>query len=255
MMSSLALSSFVNVVPKSSQSMPTTPTLAVGALLAYYVFTGLRAALGDDSAIPDGVKPADLMFVKALGYHMLMDTCFMIGVLVKGVSHVMMPSFVAAMLVVAAAHFITDDPTGAAPAGAFALLFACLARDAPARKPMEWNLATVIYSLQGLILVLVGVGMLFGDDALIPEQMKPMDPLKVKHIGTTELTLAAYLIGSILTGHAQALQPFCGLFMVVAFVLHYVIGDFEGLPMVAGFALTHLGLGLFWKGKEEAKQQ
>merc|ERR1719258_23381 len=108
------------------------------------------------------------------------------------------------MIVVLYSHFITDDLTGAAPAGAFALVFACLARDAPARKPMKWNLATVIYSLQGLIIVLVGVAMLFGDDAVIPEQMKPMDPLKVSHIGTTELTLAAYLIGSILTGHAQA---------------------------------------------------
>merc|ERR1712228_883734 len=100
-----------------------------------------------------------------------MDACFMIGVLVKGVSHVMMPSFVAAMVVSVFAHFITDDLTGAAPAGAFALVFACLARDAPARKPMKWNLATVIYSLQGLILVLAGVAMLFGDDALIPEQL------------------------------------------------------------------------------------
>jgi len=256
MMSSFALSSFVNVVPKSSQSMPmNAPTLAVMLLLAYYVFNGLRAVLGDGSAIPDGVKPANLMFVQALGYHMLMDACFMIGVLVKGVSHVMMPSFVAAMLVVVYSHVTTDDLTGAAPAGAFALLFACLARDAPARKPCRWNLATVVYSLQGLILVLAGIAMLFGDDALIPVQMKPMDPLKVKHIGTTELTLAVYLIGSILTGHAQAIQPFCGLFMLVAVVLHYEIGDIEGLPMVAGFAATHLGLGLFWKGKEEAKQQ
>ena len=97
--------------------------------------------------------------------------------------------------------------------------------------------------------------MLFGDDALIPVHMKPMDPLKVKHIGTTELTLAAYLIGSILTGHAQAIQPFCGLFMLVAVVLHYEIGDIEGLPMVAGFAATHLGLGLFWKDEEGTKQQ
>merc|ERR1711920_907707 len=113
------------------------PTLAVMLLLAYYVFNGLRAVLGDGSAIPDGVKPSNLMFVQALGYHMLMDACFMIGVLVKGVSHVMMPSFVAAMLVVVYSHVTTDDLTGAAPAGAFALLFACLARDAPARKPAD----------------------------------------------------------------------------------------------------------------------
>merc|ERR1711998_360348 len=100
-------------------------------------------------------------------------------------------------------HFITDDLPGAAPAGAFAVVFACLARGAPARAPMKWNLATVIYSLQGLLLLVVGIAMLFGDDAVIPEQMKPMDSLKVKLIGTTELTLSAYLFGSILTGHAQ----------------------------------------------------
>merc|ERR1719335_1262575 len=114
-MSSFALSSLVNVAPKSSQSMPTNaPTLAVMALLAYYVFNGLRAALGDDSAIPAGVKPASLM-----------DACFMVGVLRLGIAHVMMPSFVAAMVVVTYSHLITDDLSGAGPAGAFALVFAC----------------------------------------------------------------------------------------------------------------------------------
>jgi len=251
-------SSLVNVVPKSSQSMPTNaPTLAVMALLAYYVFNGLRAAAGDDSAIPAGVKPANLMYVQALGYHMLMDACFMVGVLRLGIAHVMMPSFVVAMLVEVYSHFITDDLPGAAPAGAFALVFACLARGAPARKPSKWNLATVFYTLQGILVLVCGVAMLLGDDAVIPEQMKPMDSLKVKHVGTTELTLAAYLVGSVLTGHAQAMQVYCGLFLLIALMLHVVIGDIEGCPMIVGLAMAHICLGLFWKGKdiEEAKKQ
>ena len=85
--------------------------------------------------------------------------------------------------------------------------------------------------------------------------MKPMDSLKVKLFGTTELTLSAYLFGSILTGHAQAMQPFCGLFMLVALALHLVIGDIEGCPMIVGLAMAHICLGLFWKGKDEAKMQ
>merc|ERR1711937_205560 len=103
MVSSFAVSSFAvmaSSLVKSSQAMPTNaPSLAVMALLAYYVFNGLRAAAGDDSAIPAGVKPATLMYVQALGYHMLMDACFMVGVLRLGIAHVMMPSFVVAMLI------------------------------------------------------------------------------------------------------------------------------------------------------------
>jgi len=236
--------------------MPTwnAPTLAVSALIAYQVFYGVRGALGDDSAVPNALKPATLTFVQGLGYHMLMDACFMIGIVVNDIAHVMMPSFVAAMLVVVYSQFSIGDLPGAAPAGALALVFTWLARGAPARKPMKWNLATVFYSLQGLLALLVGIAMLFGDDAVIPEQMKPMDSLKVKFIGTTELTLSAYLFGSILAGHAQAIQPFCALFMLVALVLHCVIGDFEGCPLIVVLAIAHLCLGLFWKGKEEAKK-
>merc|ERR1712118_583687 len=111
----------------------------------------------------------------------------------------MMPAFVAAMLVVVYSHFLIDDLPGAAPAGAFALMFVCLARGAPAWQPMKWNLATVFYSLQGLLVLVVGIAMLFGDAAIIPEQLKPLDSLKVKLIGTTELTFSAYLFGSILS--------------------------------------------------------
>merc|ERR1711924_21476 len=140
-----------------------------------------------------------------------------------------MPAFVAAMLVVVFSHYIVDDLPGALPAGAFALVFACLARGAPARKPMKWNVATVLFSLQALMIVVVGIAMLSGDDSIIP-----------------------YLIGSILAGHAQAMQPFCGLFMIVALVFHYVIGDIEGCPMIVGFVMLHLYLGLFWKEKDDA---
>ena len=88
--------------------MPTwsAPTLAATALIAYYVFYGLRGALGDDAAVPDAVKPVKLTYVQGLGYHMLMDACFMIGVVVNDIAHVMMPSFVAAMLVVVCSQFI-----------------------------------------------------------------------------------------------------------------------------------------------------
>jgi len=239
--------------------MPTwnaaAPTLAVSVLTAFYMFYGLRGALGDDSAVPNAVKPAKLAYVQALGYHMLMDVCFMIGVVVNDIAHVMMPAFVAAMLAVVYSHFLINDLPGAAPAGAFAIVFACLAHGAPARKPIRWNLATVCFSLQGLLVLLVGIMLLFGDDSAIPKQMKPLDSLKVKLVGTTELTLSAYLFGSILVGHAQAMQPFCALFMLVALGLHYVIGDIEGCPLIAGLALAHICLGLFWKGKEEAKKQ
>merc|ERR550514_1514026 len=162
--------------------MPTwnAPTLAVCALTAFYVFNGVRGALGDDSAIPHVVKPAKLTYVQGLGYHMLMDACFMIGVIVNDIAHVMMPAFVAAMLVVVYSRFVIDDLPGATPAAVFALVFAFLARGAPARKPMMWNLATCFYGLQGLILLLVGIAMLFGDDSIIPEQLKPLDSKKVK---------------------------------------------------------------------------
>jgi len=237
--------------------MPTwnAPTLAVSALIAFQVFYGLRGALGDDSAIPDAVKPSKLTYVQGLGYHMLMDACLMIGVVVNDIAHVMMPAFVAAMLAVMYSHFLIDDLPGAAPAGSFALVFACLARGAPARKPMMWNLATVFFSLQGLLVLLVGIALLFGDDSAIPEQMKPLDALSVKLVGTTELTLSAYLFGSILTGHAQAMQPFCALFMLVALMLHYVIGDIEGCPLIVGFAMGHISLGLLWKEREGAEKQ
>merc|ERR1711920_621506 len=132
---------------------------------------------------------------------MLITSCFMIGVVVNDIAHVMMPSFVAAMLVVVFSHFIIDDLPGAAPAGAFALVFACLARGAPARKPMKWNLATFFFSVfQGLMLPAVGIAMLFGDDSIIPEQIKPLDSLsQLKLIGTCELRLSAFIFGSTLT--------------------------------------------------------
>merc|ERR1711998_111672 len=111
----------------------------------------------------------------------------MIGIVVNDIAHVMMPPFAAAMLAVVYSHLIIDDLPGAAPAGAFALVFACLARGAPARKPMKWNLATVFYSLQGLLVLLVGIALLFGDDSAIPEQMRPLDSLsQLKLIGTLE---------------------------------------------------------------------
>jgi len=237
--------------------MPTwnAPTLATAALIAFYVFNGVRGALGDDSAVPHAVKPADLMYVQALGFHMLMDACLMIGVVVNDIAHVMMPAFVVAMLAVVFSHYIIDDLPGAAPALAFALVFALLARGAPARKPMTWNLATSAFGLQSLIILAVGIAMVLGDDSVIPEQMKPLSLSKVKLVGTTELTLSAYLLGSILVGHAQAMQPFCGLFMLVALALHAVIGDVEGCPLIIGLAMAHICLGLFWKGKEESKKQ
>merc|ERR1719337_459479 len=147
---------------------------------------------------------------------MLMDACYMVGVVVNDIAHVMMPAFVAAMLVVVYSQFIINDLPGAAPAGAFALVFAFLARGAPARKPL--------------------------------------DSLKVKLIGTTELTLSAYHFGAILAGHAQAMQPFCALFMLVALALHVVIGDIEGCPLIGGLAMGHICLGLFWKVKDEVKK-
>merc|ERR1712167_230723 len=115
----------------TSVAMPTwsAQTLAATALIAYYVFYGLRGALGDDAAVPDAVKPVKLTYVQGLGYHMLMDACFMIGIVVNDIAHVMMPAFVAA---------IVDDLPGAAPAAAFTIVFACLAPGAPARKPMTW---------------------------------------------------------------------------------------------------------------------
>lgn len=230
------------------------PTLAVAALAAYYSLNGMRGAFGDSSVVPDAVKPVQLNYAQGLGFHMLMDVCFMIGIVCNDIAHVMMPFFVAAMLVVVYSSVITEDLASAAPAGAFALVFAYLARGAPARKPMQWNLATIFFSLQGLLLLLVGITMLSGDDAVIPEQMKPMDSLQVQLIGTTELTLAAYVFGSILTGHAQAMQPFCGVFMIVAIVLHAVIGDLEGCPLIVALATAHIGLGLFWKEKGAARK-
>jgi len=238
--------------------MPTwnAPTMAASALTAVYVVNGVRGALGYDSAIPAAVKPAKLGIVQALGFHMLMDACLMIGVVANDIAHVMMPSFVAAMLVVVFSHFIMDDMPGAAPAGAFALLCACLAPGAPARKPMKWNLPTLFFSLQGLMLVVVGIGLIKGDDSVIPEQLKPLDSQsQLKLIGTTELTLGCYIIGSILTGHTQAMMPFCGIFMLIAMVLHVVIGDIEGCPLIVGLAMAHICLGLFWKEKDSAKQQ
>jgi len=232
------------------------PTLAASALMAYMVFYGIRGALGDKSVVPNSLKTANLKleFVQALGYHMLMDACLIIGVVVNDIAHVMMPYFVAAMLVEVFKHFIIDDLPGAAPATVFALVFACLAPGAPARKPMKWNLATIFFSLQGLIL-LVGIGMLLGDDSIIPEQLKPLELSQLKLLGTTEFTLASYFFGSIVTGHAQAMQPFCVPFLLIAVVLHAVIGDIDGCPMIVGLALPHLYLGFFWKGKHDAKEE
>merc|ERR1711988_698270 len=176
----------------------------------------------------------------------------MIGVVVNDIAHVMMPAFVAAMLAVVYSHYLIDDLPGAAPAGSFALVFACLARGAPAWKPMKWNLATVFFSLQGLLVLLVGIALLSGDDSAIPEQLKPLDSLRVKLVGTAELTLSAYLFGSILAGHAQAMQPFCALFMLVALMLHYVIGDIEGCPLIAGLAVAHICLHS--SGRERRKR-
>jgi len=238
--------------------MAIAQTLGATALIAYYLFYGVRGALGDDAVVPAAMKPANLMYVHGLGYHMIMDACFMIGVVVNDIAHEMMPAFVAAMLIVVYSHQLGQeyDLLGAAPAGAFALVFAYLARGAPARKPMVWNLATVFFSLQGLLILLVGVAMLLGDDTVIPEQMKPLASLsQLKLIGTTELTLSAYVFGSIVAGHAQAMQPFCALFMVVALALHVVIGDIEGCPLIVVLAIAHLCLGLFWKAKGDAKKE
>ena len=41
----------------------------------------------------------------------------------------------------------------------------------------------------------------------------------------------------------------------LALVLHAVIGDWEGCPLIIVLAMAHLCLGLFWKGKDEAKKQ
>merc|ERR1711912_184909 len=107
--------------------------------------------------------------------------------------------------------------------------------------------------LQGLLVLLVGIAMLFGDDAVIPEQMKPLNSSQVKLIGTTELTLSAYLFGSILAGHAQAMQPFCGLFLLVAVAFHVVIGDIEGCPLIVGLAMAHFAWGS--SGRERTKRR
>merc|ERR550537_1929408 len=109
-----------------------------------------------------------------------------------------MPTFVAAMLVDVFQHFVIDDLPGAVPPVAFALVFACLIRGAPARKPMKWNLATIFFAGFGLIALMVGIGMLLGDDSAVPEQMKPLDSLSLKLIGTLELrlsTLIALMVG------------------------------------------------------------
>merc|ERR1712006_58412 len=123
---------------------------------------------------------------------------------------------------------------------------------APVWEPIKWNLATIFYSLQGLLILLVGIAMLFGDDAVIPEQMKPLNSSQVKFVGTTELTLSAYLFGSILTGHAQAMQPFCALFMLVARAArrHRRLG---GLPFDrrVGDGAPLLGALLEGKGRSE----
>jgi len=243
--------------------MPTWngPTLAASALMAYYVLNGVRGALGDESIVPDAVKSSKLSYVHALGYHMLMDACLILGIIVNDIAHVMMPFFVAAMLVVVYSHFTiaptsSDAIIGAAPAGVFALVFAYLARGAPSGKLVKWNLASFFFSLQATLILVVGIAMLFGDSTVIPEQMKPLDSLsQLKLIATTELTLSSYLVGSILTGHAQTMQPWCGAFLLVAIVLHYVIGDIEGCPMIVVLAMAHLCLGLFWKGKEEQDEK
>ena len=97
--------------------------------------------------------------------------------------------------------------------------------------------------------------MLFGDISIIPEQIKPLTMSQVQLVGTTELTLAAYFFGSILAGHAQAMQPFCGLFLLIAIALHVAIGDIEGCPMIVVLATVHFGLGLFWKVEDDAKKK
>jgi len=247
---------FRDIHPRTRMPSWNAPTLAATALIALSVYNGVRGALGDDSIVPDSVKPAKLAYVQALGFHLLMDACLMVGVVANDIAHEMMPAFVAAMLVVVSSHHMLDDLPSAAPAGAFAFVFACLAPGASGRQPMKWNLATIFYSLQGLLIFLVGIAMLFGDDSVIPDQMKPLDSLnQLKLVGTTELTLSAYIFGGILTGHAQAMQPFCGLFMLVAVALHAVIGDFEGCPLIVVLAMAHICLGLFWKGKAKAKKQ
>merc|ERR1712110_1110402 len=230
------LESSADIHPRTRMPSWNAPTLAATALIALSVYDGVRGALGDDSIVPDSVKPAKLAYVQALGFHLLMDACL--------------------MLVVVSSHHMLDDLPTAAPAGAFAFVFACLAPGASGRQPMKWNLATIFYSLQGLLIFLVGIAMLFGDDSVIPDQMKPLDSLnQLKLVGTTELTLSAYIFGGILTGHAQAMQPFCGLFMLVAVALHAVIGDFEGCPLIVVLAMAHICLGLFWKGKAKTKKQ
>ena len=121
--------------------MPTwnAPTLAATALVAFYVFNGVRGVLGDNSVVPGAEKPVSLLFVQCIGYHMLMDACLIIGVVANDIAHVMMPAFVASMVVTVYSHFLMDDPRGSAPALAFGLVFAWLARGAPARNPMKWN--------------------------------------------------------------------------------------------------------------------
>eukprot|EP00284_Hemiselmis_tepida_P006661 CAMPEP_0174929552 /NCGR_PEP_ID=MMETSP1355-20121228/27603_1 /TAXON_ID=464990 /ORGANISM="Hemiselmis tepida, Strain CCMP443" /LENGTH=240 /DNA_ID=CAMNT_0016175765 /DNA_START=64 /DNA_END=786 /DNA_ORIENTATION=+ len=240
--------------------MPTwnAQTLAVSALTAYYMFYGVRAALGDESAVPDvrdGVKSTKLLYVQTLGYHMLMDVCLMIGVVVNDIAHVMMPAFVAAMLAVVFSQFIIDDLRGAAPAAAFALVFAFLVPGAPARKPIKWNLATGFFTFNSCVALLVGIAMVSGDDSAIPKQMKPLSLNQIKFIGTTEFTLAAYMFGSILVGHAHAMQLFCVLFLCVACALHWVIGDIAENPVVLVFAMAHLCLWFVFRGKDEAKKQ
>merc|ERR1712227_853750 len=106
------------------------------------------------------------------------------------------------------------------------------------------------------MLLAAGVAMLLGDDSNIPEQIKPLDPPnQLKLIGTTEMTLSAYVFGSTLTGHAQAMQPFCALFYLVALALHVLIGDLEGCPLIVGLAMANMCLGQIWKAKDDAKSQ
>merc|ERR1712110_471631 len=161
------LESSADIHPRTRMPSWNAPTLAATALIALSVYNGVRGALGDDSIVPDSVKPAKLAYVQALGFHLLMDACL--------------------MLVVVSSHHMLDDLPSAAPAGAFAFVFACLAPGASGRQPMKWNLATIFYSLQGLLIFLVGIAMLFGDDSVIPDQMKPLDSLnQLKLVGTTE---------------------------------------------------------------------
>merc|ERR1711998_337268 len=126
--------------------MGNAPALAATAVIAFYVINGVRGALGDDSTLPDTVKPTKLgnayhSIVQAYGFHMLISACVMTGAVVNDIAHVMMPTFVAAMLVDVFKHFVIDDLPGAVPVTVAALVFACLARGAPAWKPMTWNLA------------------------------------------------------------------------------------------------------------------